>query len=85
MSKNKKPAAPQSQEDFESALKSEVQVFDSVAVGVIPRKEGGFNIIKITVDSKGLEAGEVIVLDTAETKWEATEKFKIYVVKQGVI
>lgn len=85
MSKPSKVKAPVSSDDFEAALKSEAQVFDSVAVGVIPRKEGGFNIVKIAVDSKGLEAGELTVLDTAETKWEATEKFKIYVVKQGVI
>lgn len=74
-----------SSDEFESALKSEVQVFDSVAVGILPRKEGGYNIIKVTVDSKGLEAGEVLVLDTAESRYEANEKFKIYVVKQGVI
>ena len=81
----KKASVPVSQEDFEAELLGEPQVFDSVAVGITPRKEGGFNIIKVLVDSKGLESGDVEILDTAENKWEANEKFKIYVIKQGVL
>lgn len=74
-----------SQDDFESELKSETQVFDSVTLGISPRKEGGYNVISVKVDSKGLEAGEVTIIDTAEHKFEAIEKFKIAVVRQGVI
>lgn len=80
-----KTIAPISQEDFEAELQSTPQVFDSVLLGISPRKEGGYNITKATLDSKSLEIGEVVVLDTAETKWEANEKFKINVIKQGVI
>lgn len=80
--KSKKPIT---NDDFESALKGEPQVFDSITLGIAPRKEGGFNIVKISLDSKGLEAGEVEVIDTAESKWEANEKFKINVIKQRIM
>jgi hypothetical protein len=81
MSKNKKLA---SQDDFEAELKSEVQVFDSLALGII--KTGtGYAIIKVPIDTKNLEAGALEILDTAENKWEANEKFKITVIKQGVM
>lgn len=74
-----------SQDEFEAELKSEVPVFDSVLLGISPRKEGGFNITKATLDSKSLEIGEVTILDTAESKFEANEKFKINVIRQGVL
>lgn len=74
-----------SADDFEAALKSEAQVFDSVTIGIAPRKEGGYNVVKISLDSKGLEAGDVEVIATAETKWEANEMFKINVIKLGVM
>lgn len=84
MSKKIKPV-PANQEDFEAALKSEPQVFDGVALSIAKNTEGGFNIVKITFDPKGLEAGEVKVLDTADNRTEANEKFKIHVVKERII
>lgn len=83
MSKNKKAVV--SQEDFEAALKGEVQVFDALTMGIAPRVEGGYNIVKIALDSKGLEAGEVTVVDTAESKAEAIEKFKINAIRSKVL
>lgn len=74
----------QTQDGFEAELKGEPKVFDAVTIG-ISKTATGFNIIKVTVDSKGLEAGEVEVLDTAESKVEANEKFKINVVRQGIL
>lgn len=82
---SKKTSAPISQEDFEAELQSVRQVFDAVTVGIAPKVGGGFNILKVSVDSKGLEAGVVEVIDTAEHKAEANEKFKINVVKLGVL
>ena len=76
------PIATQS--DFESELKSEPQVFDAVTIG-IAKTPAGYSILKVTVDSKGLEAGEVEVLDTADSKVEANEKFKINVIRQGIL
>lgn len=76
---------PQTQDDFESALQSTPQVFDSVTLGIAPRKEGGYNIVKISLDPRGLEAGEVEIIDTAEGKFEANEKFKINVIKLGIL
>ena len=81
----KKTKVPVSQEDFEAELQSTPKVFDVVTLGISPKEGGGFNIIKVLVTSKGLEAGNVEVLDTAEDKFEAIEKFKINVVKQGVL
>ncbi len=74
-----------SQDDFEAQLQSTPQVFDAVTLGISAKKDGGFNIIQTKVDSKTLEAGEVTVIDTAENKLEAVEKFKINVVRLGVI
>jgi hypothetical protein len=86
MTTKKKPdPAPQTNDAFEAALKSEPVVYNVVTLGISPRVDGGYNIIKIPVDSKGLTTGEVEILDTAENKWEANEKFKISVVKLGVI
>jgi hypothetical protein len=80
----KKIKAPVSQDEFEAELQSTPQVFDTVTIG-IAKTDSGYSILKVSVDSKGLEAGEVEVLDTAEGKWEANEKFKIHVIKQGVL
>lgn len=81
MSKNKK----QSNDDFEAALKSEPQVFDGVAVTILKKAEGGYNIVKVALDSKSLEAGEVTLIDAADNKYEAIEKFKLNVVREGII
>lgn len=69
---------------FEAELKGEPQVFDTITIGMA-KTPTGYSILKVSVDSKGLEAGEVTVLDTAESKGEANEKFKIHVVKQGIL
>lgn len=82
---SKKVKAPVSQDDFEAELKSEPLVFNTLTLGISPRSDGGFNIIKIPVDSKGLKTGELEILDTAESKFEANEKFKIHAIRQGVI
>lgn len=81
----KKTPAPQSNDDFEAALKSEPVVFNSLTLGISPRVDGGYNIIKIPVDSKGLTLGEAEIIDTAESKWEANEKFKIQAIRLGVL
>lgn len=81
----KQNKAPVSQEDFEAELKSEPKVYDVITLGISNRADGGFNLLRVKVDSKGLEAGEVEIIDTAENKWEANEKFKIAVIKQGVL
>ena len=72
------------QQDFEAELKGDPQVFDTVTIG-IAKTATGYSILKVSVDSKGLEAGGVEVLDTADGKAEANEKFKINVVKQGIL
>ncbi len=81
MSKNKN----KTHDDFEAQLKSEVPIFDGVATGVLKLDNGKFQIVKVEIDVKNLKAGEVTVLDTADHKAEAVEKFKINVVKLGVI
>lgn len=82
---SKKPNKPQSQDDFESELKSEVQVFDQLAVTIVKIADRQFKIVKIPIDSKTLELGELEVIDTAESKPEAVEKFKIAVARNGII
>lgn len=74
-----------SQDDFESELKSEVQVFDGKAVTILQDSPREFRLVKITLDLKTLEVGTVEVVDTAASKPEAVEKFKILVVRNGVI
>lgn len=74
-----------SNEDFESQLKGEPAVFDTPMLGISKRTEGGYNIVKVLIDAKTLEASEIEVLETAENKWEANEKFKINVIKQGIL
>jgi len=74
-----------SQDDFEAELKSTPQVFDATGLGITLKEGGGFNIVSITLDSKGLKAGEVVVIDTAESKYEAIEKFKIKAIRLKVI
>ncbi len=81
--KNKK--VPVSQDAFEAELKSEPQVFDGIAMGMVPRGDGGFRIVTVTLDTKSLEVGETTVVDTAESKAEAIEKFKINAIRLKVI
>lgn len=83
----KKKSTPVTQDEFEAELQSVVPVavvYDTVTLGVA-KTATGYNILKVSVDSKGLEAGQVEILDTAESKWEANEKFKINVIKQGIL
>ena len=58
--------------------------FDSVALSIVKTTEG-YSILSVELDSKTLTAGKVTVLDTAGHKQEAVEKFKINVVKNGII
>ena len=88
MSKKKQPVE---QDAFEAALKSEEVLvkkeinLDKLALSVVEREGGGFNIIGIKYDGKNLVAGEVEILDTADGRGEATEKFKILVVRNKLI
>jgi len=84
MSKNK-PKTPISQEDFEAELKSEPKVFDALTLGMSPKDGGGYNIVTVSVASKGLQIGELKVIDTAESKSEAIEKFKLNAIRLKVI
>jgi len=76
---------PKVQEDFEIQLKGEPPVFDGVAVTIVKQGERSFKIVKITIDSKTLKLGELEVIESADTKYEAVEKFKIAVIKNKVI
>lgn len=85
----KKQEAPVSQEDFEAELQSAVpekKQFnpDTPLVG-IAKTETGYALVKIMIDSKSLVAGAPEIIDTAENKWEANEKFKINVIKSGIL
>lgn len=84
MSKKQPTKAPETNDEFEAALKSEPKVFDTVTLGIAKTKDG-YSIVKTYVNANSLEAGSVEILDTAENKWEANEKFKINVIKQGIL
>jgi hypothetical protein len=90
MSKNKSTGvkttvtAEQSDDAFEAALKSEPEVFDVTSLALSPTAEG-FNLVKITLASKTLNVGSVEVIDTAQSKAEAIEKFKINAIRLKVI
>lgn len=83
----------QTNDDFEAQLKSEVVTrnadpkpeMDAVALTIVKNATGGYNLVKVNLDSKRLVAGEVEILDTAESKGEAGEKFKILVVRNGIL
>jgi hypothetical protein len=88
----KKSSKVDNDADFESALKSEpaVQVQpkfnpDSIALSSIRRPDGTFNLVSVEIDSTTLNTGKITVLDTADSKMEATEKFKMLVVRNGLI
>jgi len=87
MSTNRTKTKPTviSQEDFEAELKSEPKVFDVTTLGISPRGDGGYNLVSITLASKTLDVGEVTVVDSAESKFEAIEKFKINAIRLKVI
>lgn len=59
--------------------------FDSVALSIVKRVGGGFNIIKVEIDSVNLTAGKVTIVAVAEGRAESVEKFKINVVKAGIV
>lgn len=85
---SKKPvtkSAEVSQEDFEAELKSEPKVFDTPVLGIVKTTDGLYKIVKVMISAKTMEAGEPEILDTAESKSEANEKFKINVVRQGIL
>jgi hypothetical protein len=93
MSKSKTKKSESSQDDFEAELQSEAPVkkaeepklnFDSVAITIV-KSSTGFNIVKVPLDSINLVAGTIEVIDVAGDKLEANEKFKINVVKHGIL
>lgn len=80
MSKNK-----QTQDEFEAELKGELPVYDRLAITILPKAGGGYNLAKILVDTKNLKAGALEIVDTADSRSEAAEKFKLLVVKNGIL
>lgn len=81
----KKKSDTISNEDFEAELQSAVPVLDCPLIGIAKNAAGGFNIVRVKIDAKTLDVGEVEVLESADSKFEANEKFKINVVKQGIL
>ena len=85
----KKTEAPVSQEDFEAELQSVVpekkQFNPDTALVGIAKTETGYSLVKVMLDSKSLVTGAPEIIDTAESKWEANEKFKIHVIKSGIL
>jgi hypothetical protein len=85
MSKNNKRNEV-TQDEFESALKSEVSSLDGTALSVVKKSNREFLIVKIPFDNINLSGtGQLEVVDTAGDRAEATEKFKILVVRNGLI
>jgi hypothetical protein len=90
MTKNKKNLT---QDEFEAALQSmpaEVETTtpftaDSVALSIVSDGKGGFNIVKVHLDSVNLTAGTVEVLENVPTKYEASDRFKFAVVQNGIL
>ena len=87
MSKNKnKSVETLTQDEFESALKSEALSLDGTALSVVKKSNSEFLIVKVPFDNINLRGtGQLEVVDTARDRAEATEKFKILVVKNGII
>jgi hypothetical protein len=87
MSKNKnKSVETLTQDEFESALKSEELSLDGIALSVVKKSNSEFLIVKVAFDNVNLKGtGELEILDTARDRAEATEKFKILVVRNGII
>jgi hypothetical protein len=87
MSKNKnKNVETLTQDEFESALKSEELSLDGTALSVVRKSNSEFLIVKVPFDSVNLKGtGELEIVDTAGDRAEATEKFKILVVRNGII
>ena len=89
--KTKEPikVVPATEFDSEAGLDSsygeETLKTDCVAIAISPLKNGKYEILKVAVDSVTKRAGETTVIDTASSKMEANEKFKINVVKLGII
>ncbi len=73
------------QDEFEAELKSEAPTFDGIAISVLKHSVSSYSIVRIPVDSKSLKTGETEVVDTATSRTEATEKFKILVARSGLI
>lgn len=80
--KNKKPIVIK--DNIEEVPSPDLNI-DAVALTIVKKTDGTFLILKVEVDSEKLVAGVVTVLDTATGKFEANEKFKLNVVKHGII
>lgn len=85
MSKKAVVTTQMTQDDFEAELQSKSAVFDQAAITIVKIKDRDFKIVKIPIDSTTLEVGKAEVVDTAEGKSEAVEKFKIAVARSGII
>lgn len=87
--KNKEPIKVVASDEFDSEARldgyGEVK-FEATDQALTIAKQGNkFLILKVEVNANTLSAGAVKVLDTADSKMEANEKFKINVVKLGII
>jgi len=85
----KKTKETPTHEEFEASLKGEdtKKAFkaDTVALTTVACKDGSYKVLEIEVDSEGMTTGQVKVLETAASKYEAAEKFKLAVVRNGLI
>lgn len=81
---SKKKEALASQDEFEAELKSEVPVLDVPTIGIV-KTDTGYAVVKVLISGKDLTGDNIQVLETADNKFEANEKFKINVIKLGII
>lgn len=61
------------------------EVYDLLAFTILKKEGGGYDILSVEIDSSTLSTGEVKVVATAEGRAESVEKFKINVVKAGIV
>jgi hypothetical protein len=59
--------------------------YDLLAFTILKKEGGGYDIISVEIDSYTLSTGKVVVVATAEGRAESVEKFKINVVKAGIV
>jgi len=72
-------------EQFKREYDCEVFVPNAVALTTVKRADGKHDIITVEIDSVNLTAGKVTVIATEESRAAAVERFKINVVKHGIV
>lgn len=88
--KKEKQVKPNKVEPVKEVPKEVIEFFedkptDAKAITIADDGKGGFNILLIELNSVTLETGKVSIIDTAGSRYEAVEKFKINVVKNKII